>query len=133
MDAPQRRHRRRLTILVEETDEPHRGEIGLAAEVILDLAREAGLSSGAAFPAAAGFGFGRAGTGRPTAVVVLGDVEGVEDFARAMALALPSGLITLDDVEEVVPVAPPDPVGDAPARPPLRLVRADPAPGRSPS
>jgi PII-like signaling protein len=97
------RTRRRLTIIVEDRGEGSTSGIGLVADTILGLATAQGLPGASAFPGAVGFGPDRAGTGRPVMIVAVGDAERIDDFAHAMALALPDGLITLDDVVELVP------------------------------
>jgi PII-like signaling protein len=103
VDKPLYRTRRRLTIIVEDRGEGSTSGIGLVADMILALATAQGLPGASAFPGAVGFGPDRAGTGRPVMIVAVGDGERIDDFAHAMALALPDGLITLDDVVELVP------------------------------
>jgi PII-like signaling protein len=103
MDKPLYRTCRRLTIIVEDRGEGSTSGIGLVAETILGLARAQGLPGASAFRGAAGFGPDRTDGGLPVMIVAVGDAERIDDFAHAIALALPDGLVTLDDVVELVP------------------------------
>jgi PII-like signaling protein len=103
VDKPLYRTSRRLTIIVEDRGDGSTSGIGLVAETILGLARAQGLPGASAFRGTAGFGPDRTDGGPPVMIVAVGDGERIDDFAHAIALALPDGLITLDDVVELVP------------------------------
>ncbi|MGI5129968.1 DUF190 domain-containing protein [Pseudonocardia sp. CA-107938] len=102
MSRPMPRTRRRLTILVEDRGAGSSTGCGLVAETIIELAREQGLPGISAFRGDAGYGPDGPVDGRPVMIVAVGDAECLDDFAHAVATALPDGLVVLDDVVELV-------------------------------